>query len=423
MYMSVREYIGARYVPVFADPIEWSNNRTFEPLTIVTYQGNSYTSRQFVPQGITIQDTNYWALTSNFNSQVESYRQEVQRLSGRVDVFDTDLAGETDDRIAGDNALGARIDSLGDDITTLEDLQFILIGDSWTAQGTGRLLAARIFQRLNMKTSKWFNVAVSGTGFLETNTTPTFPQQLDSVINNAKIDKNAPTIVCVLGGTNDFMRGFTDAQEYANVINDMQATINANFPHARTYFFFMQAYLGRTYPKALIRNVQSLTANRCNVINSAWPVARSGFADNGHLNEAGEKEFARFMLANMGVGSFGEQSATYNFKTEATSALGDVFGTCQLRQVWDERHVTSWLYISFPRNQDVNAVNGYIDNVEAPCLIHEASVVGKLWSFGGTDPFNAAIGYDSTHGNHIRLQNPIATATNNFSGSITEILA
>ena len=55
--MSVREYIGARYVPIFADPLEWDDERSYEPLTIVYYQGNSYTSRQSVPTGIDVTNT------------------------------------------------------------------------------------------------------------------------------------------------------------------------------------------------------------------------------------------------------------------------------------------------------------------------------------------------------------------------------
>ena len=47
----VTQYIGARYVPLIAEPIEWNDKREYEPLTIVTNQGNSYTSRQFVPKG------------------------------------------------------------------------------------------------------------------------------------------------------------------------------------------------------------------------------------------------------------------------------------------------------------------------------------------------------------------------------------
>ena len=82
--MSVREYIGARYVPVFADPIEWDDTRAYEPLTIVYYQGNSYTSRQTVPVGISITNESFWALTGNYNAQIEQYRTEVAAFDGRI---------------------------------------------------------------------------------------------------------------------------------------------------------------------------------------------------------------------------------------------------------------------------------------------------------------------------------------------------
>ena len=52
--MSVTQYIGARYVPLFADPLTWDITKAYEALTIVYYQGNSFTSRQAVPAGIDI---------------------------------------------------------------------------------------------------------------------------------------------------------------------------------------------------------------------------------------------------------------------------------------------------------------------------------------------------------------------------------
>lgn len=83
--MAVTQYIGARYVPIFADPIEWSSTKQYEPLTIVTHEGNSYTSRQFVPVGIDILNETYWALTGNYDAQVEQYRQETNQVSERYD--------------------------------------------------------------------------------------------------------------------------------------------------------------------------------------------------------------------------------------------------------------------------------------------------------------------------------------------------
>lgn len=82
--MSVREYVGARYVPVFAEPLEWDSTKAYEPLTIVTYQGASYTSRQAVPIGIQISNNEYWAQTGNYSAQIEQYRKEVQTFDGRI---------------------------------------------------------------------------------------------------------------------------------------------------------------------------------------------------------------------------------------------------------------------------------------------------------------------------------------------------
>lgn len=82
--MATTQYIGARYVPLFAEPIEWDKTKQYEPLTIVTHEGNSYTSRQFVPTGIEITNEAFWALTGNYNAQIEKYRKEVTAYDGRI---------------------------------------------------------------------------------------------------------------------------------------------------------------------------------------------------------------------------------------------------------------------------------------------------------------------------------------------------
>lgn len=86
-------YIGARYVPKFADPTEWSSQQTYEPLMIVTHQGNSYTSKTFVPVGVDINNTTYWAVTGNYNAQVEAYRQETLQLQNTVEAQEPIISG------------------------------------------------------------------------------------------------------------------------------------------------------------------------------------------------------------------------------------------------------------------------------------------------------------------------------------------
>ena len=88
--MSVREYVGARYVPIIVG--EWDNTRTYEPLMVVTYQGNSYTSRQYVPAGIEITNEGYWVLSANYNAQVDAYRNEVHSI---LPYDETPMEGST----------------------------------------------------------------------------------------------------------------------------------------------------------------------------------------------------------------------------------------------------------------------------------------------------------------------------------------
>lgn len=84
------QYVGARYVPKFADPIEWDTERGYESLTIVTYKGESYTSKCPVPPGIDIKNERYWALTGAYNAQVEEYKNQVKDLSQQVTGFASD---------------------------------------------------------------------------------------------------------------------------------------------------------------------------------------------------------------------------------------------------------------------------------------------------------------------------------------------
>lgn len=109
-------YVGARYVPAFANPIEWDKSKTYEPLTVVTYQGNSFTSKTYVPANTDITNTTFWALTGNYNAQVEQYRQEVAKLqeafnSSKVYITPDDYGavgdGVTNDTVALKNMFDA----------------------------------------------------------------------------------------------------------------------------------------------------------------------------------------------------------------------------------------------------------------------------------------------------------------------------
>lgn len=123
--MAVRQYIGARYVPLYAG--EWDATKNYEPLTVVTdANGNSFTSLKDVPAGTALTDRSYWIQTSSFSAAVDSLQRRVGSLEFDVSDMDT------------------RIINIGDDVSdmnikvlrqnTVKNRTFIIIGDSYADQ-------------------------------------------------------------------------------------------------------------------------------------------------------------------------------------------------------------------------------------------------------------------------------------------------
>src|SRR5699024_4924876 len=76
-------YVGHRYVPLFLG--QWTRTKEYEGLSIVSYKGDSYTSRKRVPVGIDIKNEEYWAVTGNYNAQIEEYRKETLHIKRQLD--------------------------------------------------------------------------------------------------------------------------------------------------------------------------------------------------------------------------------------------------------------------------------------------------------------------------------------------------
>lgn len=74
-----RQYVGARYVPKIMG--EWNKALQYEALSVVTYMGNSFTSKVPVPANVEIDNEDYWINTGNYNAQIEYYRRETEQLA------------------------------------------------------------------------------------------------------------------------------------------------------------------------------------------------------------------------------------------------------------------------------------------------------------------------------------------------------
>lgn len=228
----VRQYIGARYVPMFADPIQWNNTKTYEPLTIVYNNGNSYTSRQFVPTGIDITNTEYWALTGNYNAQIEQYRQEVKQYDERINNAQSLATTNKEDIAAIDanlNALHANnIENATNLYNTITRDQLITFGDSWTYH-VNNALPHGIAKALSATLIKQYGV--SGAFFSNNPNLNSILAQVNTAKADNTYDKNLITKIVIICGANNVNSNITPTG-ISETIKEIQST----FPNAKIYW-------------------------------------------------------------------------------------------------------------------------------------------------------------------------------------------
>lgn len=294
--MAVREYVGARYVPLFADPIEWNDKRTYEPLTIVEHEGNSYTSRQFVPLGIDISNEDFWALTGNYNAQVEQYRQEVLAFDGRIAKNTKDIAKNTEDIAA--------VKTVADNLESHVGTEFIVIGDSWSDTDPSTTpyikwpITFQKYTRMNIH-----NYARNGASVVGSTPDPgqsgNFLGQVNKAIADTSFDHSRVGLIVIMGGVNDYRSGRTYS-EVAEAWSGHIASLTAAFPKARIVSFInYQIFLSRdewnwtNLAKRIIRE-----RSGCPIHSMIGWVSGSQFiADKVHPNDAGYRQLCSNMIA------------------------------------------------------------------------------------------------------------------------------
>lgn len=184
--MAIRNYVGARYVPKFADPVEWKANTSYEAMVIVTYNNASYTSKVPVPPtvGNPAENSTYWALTGNYNAQIEQYRQETETVSNN-------LTTEITNRETADTALSNRV-------TKLEDRYVTLIGDSYLSLSQSTI-GVQVAEGLGLKLNKQ---ATASMGFVTPVNGETFINELQwgGIYTEPR---NKSDYIITYGGIND----------------------------------------------------------------------------------------------------------------------------------------------------------------------------------------------------------------------------
>ena len=96
--MGVRQYIGARYVPKFFEnsatgDSTWAPGTSYEPLTIVAWNDNSYTSKKAVPPTVGAPNLNldYWVLTGDIGSGIGALSERMDAAESDIDDLEEDV--------------------------------------------------------------------------------------------------------------------------------------------------------------------------------------------------------------------------------------------------------------------------------------------------------------------------------------------
>lgn len=80
--MALKTYVGARYAPRFMGA--WDRANEYAALSVVYHDNQSYVSRKTVPAETEITNTGFWIRSSDWNAQVDEYRNQVDAYDEKV---------------------------------------------------------------------------------------------------------------------------------------------------------------------------------------------------------------------------------------------------------------------------------------------------------------------------------------------------
>lgn len=299
--MDVTQYIGARYVPKFYENAQgtsdWTANTQYEPLTIVTRNGNSYTSKKPVPANIGAPDLNpdYWVSTGIYNQQVEQLRQDV-----------LDYKDESESR---DEELSEDIKEVSDSLQAISRRRFIFIGDSYaegyTPDGVYTGWPELVATKLGLTSSQYSVWYRGGSGFVENTQGRDF---LGLLNDSTDSDPSSITDVVVAGGYNDN----TKAQAaIMNAISVFCGRSKEKYPNARVWIGEIGWSSNPAFLYPLSRTVRNYiegaanagAAYMSNVEYSLHEYYTLFASDRTHPNQNGQNAIARSIAQALLTGS------------------------------------------------------------------------------------------------------------------------
>ena len=204
--MSVRQYIGARYVTkVYENSLdpssaEWEGGRAYEPLTLVTYLNSSYLSKKEVPASVGDPASNptYWVITGAYNGQILQLQNDVSQLQT--------------------------------DVTAVRKKIYIMGGDSYSIENYGHtgwidLVNAKMQLTRNVNSFDAREIVGYYGGSFAAGS---FLSQLQALYTNVP-DPDAISDICYFAGTNEVVYTNTEIE---TGISDFCSYAKTHFPNA-----------------------------------------------------------------------------------------------------------------------------------------------------------------------------------------------
>lgn len=273
----------------YADPINWSITSQYTKSTVVidSKTGDAYISKQDVPAGIEISNTEYWLSIFNFQVQLEPIFNEISNIKVQ----------------AGNGT-------------------YIFIADSYGVNDTigGATWVEACVSQLGIPSEKYVKNAKGGAAFGAPDNLR-FSNMLKEVVPpNGEYNNVSKIIVC--GGVND-LTYYTDTQ-YG--IEEFLRTASEKFPNARVYI----GMIGRT--KNFEQNTNLIKTilpwyqhNSATYLSNVHLIAHdySKFLDNVHPNAELSGDIGRAVATALqgGVPSADRPGADLNTFTLASNVL------------------------------------------------------------------------------------------------------
>lgn len=207
-----RQYVGARYVPQFFNnpngSWDWAQGFQYEPLTMVKYGTNTYTSKQLVPATVGTPNANpeYWAQTGDYNGAIAQIQNEIQTIEDNMVKISQQ---------------------------TLKTLNIVIIGDSWTVGFTDSTGPGFVEYLTNMSIFKSVTkYAKGGCGYIKTVDGVNYSTLTDNVINDYTLKPESLGAVIYVGSIND---SGIDTSSITTAAQACFAKIKTAFPNVPIY--------------------------------------------------------------------------------------------------------------------------------------------------------------------------------------------